>query len=124
MGGEYRYNEFPQVGNEFPRGQFFFTGKFTNAITSDRADRRLLGCGFPAWVIYENSIIAVALASSEFPNSEWAAYIDDTWKVLPHLTINAGLRWEVAQPLLDGSGNEVNMQLNSTLPIRSRMCRI
>jgi hypothetical protein len=26
MGGEYRYNQFPQLGNEFPRGQFFFTG--------------------------------------------------------------------------------------------------
>ena len=42
--------------------------------------------------------------------------IDDTWKVLPHLTINVGLRWEVAQPLKDGSGNEVGVQLNSTLP--------
>ena len=30
MGGEYRYNQFPQVGNEFPRGQFFFTGAFTS----------------------------------------------------------------------------------------------
>src|SRR6202023_783379 len=34
MGGEYRYNQFPQFGNEFPRGQFFFTGAFTaNANT-------------------------------------------------------------------------------------------
>ena len=30
MGGEYRYNQYPQVGNEFPRGQFFFTGAFTS----------------------------------------------------------------------------------------------
>ena len=34
MGGEYRYNEYPQLGNEFPRGQFFFNGQFTNTITS------------------------------------------------------------------------------------------
>ena len=31
-----------------------------------------------------NAIIAVALVSSDFRNSEWAAYIDDTWKVTPH----------------------------------------
>ena len=37
MGGEYRYNKFPQLGNEFPRGQFFFNGQFTNAITTNSA---------------------------------------------------------------------------------------
>src|SRR5450432_2326856 len=34
MGGEYRYDKFPQLGNEFPRGQFFFNGQFTNAISA------------------------------------------------------------------------------------------
>src|ERR1017187_3251981 len=62
-----------------------------------------------------NSIIAVALASADFRNSEWAAYIDDTWRVRPHLTLSLGLRWEVAQPMVDGSGNEVSVQLNSPL---------
>jgi len=34
--GEYRYNKFPQVGNEFPRGQFFFQGNYTqvNSVTN------------------------------------------------------------------------------------------
>jgi len=48
-------------------------------------------------------------------NSEWAAYIDDTWKIAPHLTITAGLRWEVAQPMLDVSGRGLNVQLNDSL---------
>ena len=34
FGGEYRYNQFPQVGNEFPRGQFYFNSQFTNVITA------------------------------------------------------------------------------------------
>jgi hypothetical protein len=63
----------------------------------------------------QNSIIAVALASADFRNSEWATYIDDTWKVRPHLTITAGLRWEVAQPMYDASGHEVGVQLNAPL---------
>src|SRR6185503_14975822 len=63
-----------------------------------------------------NSIIAVALVSSDFRNSEWATYIDDTWKVSPRLTITAGLRWEVAQPMLDASGRGVNIQTNESLP--------
>jgi outer membrane receptor for ferrienterochelin and colicin len=63
-----------------------------------------------------NAIIAVALVSSDFRNSEWAAYIDDTWKISPRLTINVGLRWEVAQPMLDKSGRGINIQLNEPLP--------
>src|SRR5205085_5233969 len=115
MGGEYRYNQFPQIGNEFPRGQFFFNGQFTNTISPSGAQSGgYSGADFLLGAM-QNSIIAVALVSADFRNSEWAAYIDDTWKVLPHLTINAGLRWEVAQPMLDASGREVNVQLNDTL---------
>lgn len=114
MGGEYRDNEFPKLGNEFPRGQFFFNGQFTNTITPTAQTGGYSGADFLMGDI-QNSIIAVALASGKFTSSEWAAYIDDTWKVRPHLTITAGLRWEVEQPLKDTSGNEVGVQLNSTL---------
>jgi hypothetical protein len=114
MGGEYRYNEFPQLGNEFPRGQFFFNGQFTNTITPAAQTGGYSGADFLMGDI-ENSIIAVALASAKFTSSEWAAYIDDTWKVRPHLTITVGLRWEVEQPLKDSSGNEVGVQLNGPL---------
>ena len=43
-------------------------------------------------------------------------YIDDTYKVTPKLTVNWGLRWEVAQPLLDKYGLEPNFQLKQPLP--------
>jgi Carboxypeptidase regulatory-like domain len=115
MGGEYRYTEFPQLGNEFPRGQFFFNGQFTNTITAASQTGGYSGADFLMGDI-QNSIIAVALASANFTNNEWSAYIDDTWKVLPHLTITAGLRWEVAQPMKDASGNEVAVTLKTALP--------
>jgi len=116
MGGEYRYNEFPQVGNEFPRGQFFFPGNYTqiNSVTNAQS-----GGYSGADFLLGNSTrvdIAVALAQADYRSSEWAGYIDDTWKVRPHLTISAGFRWEVAQPLLDKLGKEVNIQLNQPLP--------
>jgi hypothetical protein len=109
MGGEYRYNQFPQVGNEFPRGQFFFTGAFTGNPNTQSTG--YAGADFLQDYITQ-TIIAVSLVSSDFRNNEWAAYIDDTWKIHPRLTISAGLRWEVAQPLLDVSGHSVNVQLN------------
>ena len=112
FGGEYRYNQFPQVGNEFPRGQFFFGGQFTGNPNTQ-------GTGYSGADFLQgymnNAIIAVALVSSDFRNSEWATYIDDTWKISPRLTINLGLRWEVAQPMFDKSGRGVNIQLNGPL---------
>ena len=113
MGGEYRYNKFPQLGNEFPRGQFQFNGSYTgnaNTLSGGYSGADfLLGNFFRA-------DIAVALAQGDFRNSEWAGYVDDTWRLHPHVTVTAGLRWEVAQPLADVSGHSVNFQLQQPLP--------
>jgi hypothetical protein len=114
MGGEYRHDEFPQLGNEFPRGQFFFTGQFTNKISATSQTGGYSGADFLMGDM-NNSIIAVALASADFSNNEWAAYIDDTWRIHPHLTLSLGLRWEVAQPMKDASGNEVSVQMNAPI---------
>jgi Carboxypeptidase regulatory-like domain len=123
MGGEYRYNEFPQVGNEFPRGQFFFGngGLYTATNSAPNAAGSVTQTGGYAGADFllgnlNRVDIAVALAQADYRNSEWSTYFDDTWKVLPHLTITVGLRWEVAQPLLDKLGDEVNLQLNQALP--------
>jgi Carboxypeptidase regulatory-like domain len=113
MGGEYRYNQFPQLGNEFPRGQFFFTGAYTS-----NANTQSGGYSGADWLLGATQRVdmAVALASDDFRNHEWASYVDDTWKVTPHLTVTLGLRWEVAQPMLDASQHEVGIMLNESLP--------
>ena len=87
LGGEYRYNQFPQVGNEFPRGQFFFNSRLHKAThpPAPRPPRHrggYTGADFMLGDTY-NAIIAVALAQADFRNSEWATYIDDTWRVTP-----------------------------------------
>ena len=105
MGGEYRYNKFPQVGNEFPRGQFLFDSQFTNTITPTSATAATQTGGYTGADFMmgdmNNAIIAVALAQADFRNNEWATYIDDTWRFTPRLTLSLGFRWEVAQPMLD-----------------------
>jgi hypothetical protein len=113
FGGEYRYNQFLQVGNEFARGRFTFNGSFTG-------NGNTLAGGYNGadFLLGTPSVIesAVALARGDFRNNEWALYVDDTWKVTQHLTVNWGLRWEVAQPLLDKFGLEPNFQLKQALP--------
>jgi hypothetical protein len=120
IGGEYRYNKFPQLGNEFPRGQFYFDNRFTQSYTPTGATTAATSGGYTGadFMLGDtyNAIIAVALAQADFQNSEWSTYIDDTWKVSPKLTLSLGLRWEVFQPLLDKAGFEPNVQLRQPLP--------
>jgi hypothetical protein len=124
FGGEYRYNEFPQIGNEFPRGQFFFNGQYTNKVTSTGGGAGgYTGADFLLGTTYD-AIIAVSLAQADYRGSEWATYIDDTWHVTPRLNISLGLRWEVAQPLLDAAGLEPNIQLQQPLPNQANVANL
>ena len=116
MGGEFRNTQFPQQGNEFPRGQFFFPGNYTQINSATNAQSGGYS-GADFLLGYSTRVdIAVALAAADFRSNEVAGYVDDTWKVRPHLTISAGLRYELAQPLLDVSGHTVNIQLRQPLP--------
>lgn len=113
FGGEYRYNQFLQVGNEFARGRFTFSGSFTgngNTLAGGYNGADFL-LGAPTVVE-----AAVALARGDFRNSEVALFVDDVYKVTPHLTISMGLRYELAPPLLDKFGLQPNFQLRQALP--------
>jgi hypothetical protein len=113
FGGDWRYNRFLQIGNEFARGRFTFNGSFTgngNTLAGGYTGADLL-MGYTS--VIES---AVALAKSDFRNNELGFYIDDTYKVTPRLTINLGLRYELAQPLLDKFGLQPNFQLRQALP--------
>jgi hypothetical protein len=113
FGGDYRYNQYLQLGNEFARGRFTINGSFTGNPTT-------LAGGYSGadflMANFSQVDSAVALAKGDFRNNEWGLYIDDTYKVTPRLTLNWGLRWEVAQPLFDKAGNEVNFQIRQPLP--------
>ncbi|MFN7651176.1 MAG: carboxypeptidase regulatory-like domain-containing protein [Acidobacteriota bacterium] len=113
MGGEYRYNQFLQIGNEFARGRFTHNGSFTgngNTLAGGYNGADLL-LGAPSVIE-----AAVALARGDFRNSEIAFYLDDTYKLSRKLTLSLGLRYELAQPLLDKFGLQPNFQLRQPLP--------
>jgi hypothetical protein len=113
FGGDYRYNQFLQIGNEFARGRFTFSGSFTG-----NANTLAGGYNGADFLLGSPTVIeaAVALARGDFRNNEIGFYFDDTYKVTPHLTINWGLRYELAQPLLDNFGLQPNFQLRQALP--------
>jgi hypothetical protein len=115
FGGEYRHNEFPSFGNEYTRGSFTYNGDYTADPTgagTNKASPGYIGADFLLGD-FDQASMAVSAANTDYTSNEWALYIDDTWKVTPKLTVTAGLRWEVAQPLLDTDGNMESAELRA-----------
>jgi Carboxypeptidase regulatory-like domain len=101
FGFEYDRQNFDQVGNQYPRGQYSFQPNATRSATNTGGDafaEFLLGDIF-------SSIVAVSVASAQFQRNVEAAFIDDTWKITPKFTLSLGLRYELTPPYTDLMNN-------------------
>jgi hypothetical protein len=101
FGFEYNRQNFNQIGNQFSRGQFAFQPNATQSSSKTGGDAF---AEFMLGDIYQ-SIVAVALANAKFQRNAEAAFVDDTWKVSPRLTLTLGLRYELTPPWTDTVNN-------------------
>ena len=112
IGGDLRKQQFNDLFQENPRGSFTFTGTDTG---SDFADFLI---GVP-----DASSIAFGNADKYFRQTVYDAYATDDWRVLPILTINAGVRWEYGAPMTELKNRLVNLDVASGFtPGRARAC--
>ncbi|MFB3826618.1 MAG: carboxypeptidase regulatory-like domain-containing protein [Bryobacteraceae bacterium] len=100
FGADFRRQQFNFLGQQDPRGAFTFTG---TASGSDFADFLL---GIPT-----TSSIAFGNADKYFRQSIYDAYITDDWRIMPGLSVNAGLRWEYGAPVTELFGRLVNLDI-------------
>lgn len=110
-GAEFIKRNYDEFFQQNPRGSFTFTGAATagtaggSASGSDLADFLI---GVP-----DASAIAYGNADKYFREPVYNAYINDDWRVMPILTIDAGLRWEYSAPMTELRGRLVNLDVNS-----------
>jgi hypothetical protein len=101
FGFEYDRQNFNQIGNQYPRGNYGFSPNATQSATHTGGDafaEFLLGDSF-------QDTVAVSAAQAAFQRNMEAAFVDDTWKVTPKLTLSLGLRYELTPPFTDQLNN-------------------
>jgi hypothetical protein len=109
-GAEFNKLEFNDDFQENPRGAFSFTGAATQGACSNTL---ICGSALADFLIGipDTSQIAYGNANKYFRAPVYNAYINDDWRVLPILTINAGIRWDYGAPFTELFGNLVNLDV-------------
>jgi outer membrane receptor protein involved in Fe transport len=96
FGGEWRSarHNYGQTNNG--TGGYNFTPQFTAANAATGAGGGSAFASFLYGAVQSGSVQEPAFTASQ--QVYGATYVNDTWKVTPRLTVNAGLRWELTGP--------------------------
>jgi hypothetical protein len=92
FGGDFRYYQLNARNTCGPNGYFNFNGVETGADVSD------FFIGAPA------SFIQCSIQLLDNRTRYGGLFVQDSWKAAPNLTINFGMRWDVARPWSDVYG--------------------
>lgn len=99
IGGDVRWQLADISAQPDPRGTLTFTG----AASGDPFADFLLGIP---------SASAIALGdATHLRGVSPDVYVNDDWRLLPTMTINAGLRWEYDSPFIETSGHLTNLDV-------------
>jgi hypothetical protein len=113
VGFEHEHHTFNELGNQFSRGVFNFRNDATANIVGGAAQGGSALADMLLGDLYE-ATYAVSIASANYVRNVEAAYVDDTYKIRPNLTLALGLRYELTPPWYDTMGNEFFVSMENS----------
>jgi len=109
LGGEIRRDRFNQQADAFVRGSFAF---LANA-TANPVSRTTTGNSFGDFLLGQvgTATVSSGQAQAQLRATYAAAYVEDSWKITPRLTMNIGVRYDYQQPWYDKHCGIMNLQM-------------
>ena len=120
IGAEWTYFQNNYLQSRLARGQFIFTGAFTQ----DSSSSSMSGDPFADFLLGFPQVTTRNVG----PNQAYlrqhisGAYVQDDWRVHPRLTVNLGLKYEYVSPYSEARENLLNLDY-SNLPAAPRLVR-
>jgi hypothetical protein len=113
FGFEYNRQNFNQFGNQYLRGGYTFNPNATQSATHTGGD------AFAEFLLGDIYQSTEALQAANAPNQRnmEAAFVDDTWKITPKLTLSLGLRYELTPPFTDTRGDLFSIAIPHILAV-------
>jgi hypothetical protein len=118
FGFQYDRMTFSELGNQQSRGNFVFQRNATAQVSAPGTLAANTGSAFADFLLGQpySSTYAVSIAHANYELSAEGFYFDDNYKLLPNVTISAGLRYELTPPWFNTLGQEfiVDLHTNNT----------
>jgi hypothetical protein len=110
FGGELSRTRFNGINGTYSSGIYNATGVYTtNSLTAPTTANAF------ANLLLGDFGLTSGLFGSQIFNLRWwyvGAYVEDSWKVTPSLTVNYGVRWEDQTPPIDKNDGIINVQFS------------
>jgi Carboxypeptidase regulatory-like domain/TonB dependent receptor-like, beta-barrel len=106
VGPQFRWDQFNMQQIAQPRGRMSFSGQYTAVDPNDQLDSG----NSIADMLLGLPVASVISTVTFFHNRQhtYGAFVEDSYKVLPNLTLDLGLRYDYATPVYDANGRASN----------------